>query len=75
MRWPTRSTDMTPLDFFLWGHLKSEVYNRQPESVENLQNKISEARKPIPRKVLQTVTRKHTKNNFERFVAQEGINF
>ena len=23
--WPARSPDLTPLDFFLWGHLKSEV--------------------------------------------------
>ncbi|XP_051176777.1 uncharacterized protein LOC127291620 [Leptopilina boulardi] len=25
-RWPPRSPDMTPLDFFLWGHLKTLVY-------------------------------------------------
>ncbi|EZA51396.1 hypothetical protein X777_09665, partial [Ooceraea biroi] len=24
--WPARSPDLTPLDLFLWGHLKNEVY-------------------------------------------------
>lgn len=24
--WPPRSPDLTPLDFFLWGHLKNKVY-------------------------------------------------
>ena len=24
--WPERSPDMTPLDFYFWGHLKSVVY-------------------------------------------------
>jgi hypothetical protein len=24
--WPTRSPDLTPLDFYLWGYLKSKVY-------------------------------------------------
>ncbi|CAG4958767.1 unnamed protein product [Colias eurytheme] len=24
--WPPRSPDLTPLDFFLWGHMKQQVY-------------------------------------------------
>jgi len=24
--WPPRSPDFTPLDFFLWGHFKQQVY-------------------------------------------------
>ncbi|EZA48610.1 hypothetical protein X777_13623, partial [Ooceraea biroi] len=24
--WPARSPDLTPLDLFLWGHLKNEVF-------------------------------------------------
>lgn len=41
--WPPRSPDLTPLDFFLWGYMKSLVYvdNQQEiETVENLQNRI-----------------------------------
>ncbi|XP_054015357.1 uncharacterized protein LOC128896179 [Hylaeus anthracinus] len=29
--WPPQSPDLNPLDFFLWGYLKNEVY-RQPVS-------------------------------------------
>lgn len=29
-RWPPRSPDLTPLDFFLWGHFKAEVYATEP---------------------------------------------
>lgn len=28
--WPPRSPDMTPLDFFLWGWLKQELYKQLP---------------------------------------------
>jgi hypothetical protein len=27
-RWPPRSPDLTPLDFFLWGHIKARVYRK-----------------------------------------------
>lgn len=35
---PTRFPDLTPLDFFLWAHLKNEVYSRRPlRNIEELQ--------------------------------------
>jgi hypothetical protein len=38
--WPPRSPDLTPLDFFLWGHLKSKVYVDKPNSLEDLKRRI-----------------------------------
>lgn len=38
--WPARSPDLNPLDFFLWGHLKSLVYATPVENVEDLENRI-----------------------------------
>ena len=29
--WPARSPDLTPCDFFLWGHLKSKMFTTPPE--------------------------------------------
>jgi len=29
INWPPRSPDLTPLDFCLWGLMKSEVYRKQ----------------------------------------------
>ena len=39
--WPPRSPDLTPLDFFLWGHVKTIVYATNPRSLEDLKAKIA----------------------------------
>lgn len=38
--WPPRSPDLNPLDFFLWGHLKSIVYSSPVVSLQNLRQCI-----------------------------------
>ena len=38
--WPPRSCDSTPLDFFLWGHVKDKVYADTPQSIQELKEKI-----------------------------------
>ena len=35
-QWPPQSPDLSPCDFFLWGYLKSVVYNPLPKSIEEL---------------------------------------
>ena len=30
--WPARSPDLTPLDFYLWGHMKTLVYETPIET-------------------------------------------
>lgn len=40
VEWPPRSPDLTPLDFFLWGHLKNVVYKSRPDNIEELKNRI-----------------------------------
>lgn len=32
MSWPARSPDISPLDFYLWGHIKSSIYETLVES-------------------------------------------
>lgn len=34
--WPPRSPDLTPLDYYLWGHMKSLVYSNKPQTREEL---------------------------------------
>ena len=41
--WPPRSPDLTPLDFYLWGHIKSLVYVKNYENLAHLKNSISAA--------------------------------
>ena len=38
--WPARSPDLTPCDFFLWGHLKSKVFTAPPESLQILRQRV-----------------------------------
>lgn len=55
IEWPARSPDLTPLDFFLWGHIKSVVYKTQPDDIEDLKRRITEASRAIPEEVFQNV--------------------
>ena len=42
--WATRSPDLTPLDFFAWGFIKSKVYtDRRIRDLAELRNRIIDA--------------------------------
>ena len=41
--WPPRSPDLTPCDFYLWGHVKSKVYISPPQTLNELQRRITTA--------------------------------
>ena len=41
--WPPRSPDLTSLDFYLWGHVKSLVYETPVESKQDLIGRITAA--------------------------------
>ncbi|GFY32676.1 uncharacterized protein TNCV_4637821 [Trichonephila clavipes] len=40
VNWPTRSCDLTPLDYFLWGYVKSLVYADKPQTLDPLEDNI-----------------------------------
>ncbi|GFV72604.1 putative DD41D transposase [Trichonephila clavipes] len=40
VNWPPRSCDLTPLDYFLWGYVKSLVYADQPQTPDHLEDNI-----------------------------------
>ncbi|GFV86813.1 putative transposable element [Trichonephila clavipes] len=40
VNWPPRSCDLTPLDYFLWGYVKSLVYADKPQMLEHLEDNI-----------------------------------
>lgn len=43
LSWPARSPDLTPLDYFLWGHIKEIVYKRKPGNLYELVQFIYDA--------------------------------
>ncbi|GFY13566.1 putative LOC100569746 [Trichonephila clavipes] len=40
VNWPLRSCDLTPLDYFLWGYVKSLVYADKPQTLDYLEDNI-----------------------------------
>lgn len=55
----TRSPDLTPLDFFLWSHLKKIVYATEPTSPEEvigrMQGAVQTIDEPMVRRVRQNL--------------------
>ncbi|GFV58879.1 uncharacterized protein TNCV_1825871 [Trichonephila clavipes] len=40
VNWPPRSCDLTPLDYFVWGYVKSLVYADKPQTPDHLEDNI-----------------------------------
>ncbi|GFW24836.1 uncharacterized protein TNCV_1961011 [Trichonephila clavipes] len=40
VNWPPRSCDLTPLDYFLWGYVKSSVYADKQQTLDHLEDNI-----------------------------------
>lgn len=53
--WPARSPDLTPLDFFLWGYIKNEVYRECFENEEHLLRSVQAAFNKITPEMLSRV--------------------
>ena len=43
--WPPRSPDLTPLDFWVWGHLKQQIFTQdfRPRTIDELKDAIRRA--------------------------------
>ena len=43
--WPPRSSDLTPLDFWVWGHLKQQIFTKdfRPRTIDELKDAIRRA--------------------------------
>lgn len=61
VNWPPRSCDLTPLDFFLWGYVKGEVYKSNPQTIPDLQAEIIRVIGGIEAELCQNVIRNFNK--------------
>jgi len=48
--WPPRSSDLSPLDFFLWGYINNIAY---AEKIRNIQERITSAIETVTRDMIQ----------------------
>ena len=55
--WPARSPDLSPCDYFLWGHLKAEVYKLRPTTIDELKaafcQKVNEIHQEMTQRVME----------------------
>lgn len=72
--WPARSPDLSPLDFFLWGYVKDNVYNNVHRDVEELKNNIEEVISNIDGRILRNV-RSNLIKRVQLCIYQNGGNF
>ncbi|GFS85625.1 DUF4817 domain-containing protein [Trichonephila clavipes] len=55
VNWPARSCDLTPLDYFLWGYVKSLVYADKPQTLDHLEDNIRRVIADIRSQMLEKV--------------------
>jgi hypothetical protein len=72
VEFPPRSPDLTPMDFFLWGHIKDKVYSRKPRIID-LKATIVRGYEAIPRAMLHVVMDSLVPR-YQRCLAQQVIN-
>ncbi|GFV93318.1 DUF4817 domain-containing protein [Trichonephila clavipes] len=56
VNWPLRSCDLTPLDYFLCGHVKSLVYADKPQTLDPLEDNIRRVIADIRPQMLELTT-------------------
>ncbi|GFU37672.1 potassium voltage-gated channel subfamily KQT member 2 [Trichonephila clavipes] len=55
VNWPPRSCDLTPIDYFLWGYVKSLVYADKPQTLDHLEDNICRVIADIRPRMLEKV--------------------
>ncbi|GFV04172.1 transposable element Tc3 transposase [Trichonephila clavipes] len=71
VNWPPRSCDLTPLDYFLWGYVKSLVYVDKPETLNHLEDNIRRVIADIRPQMLEKVI-EHSTSRLDYIRASRG---
>jgi len=50
-----RSPDLAPCDYFLWGYLKTKVFETKPKTIADLKQRIQDEVATIPVEMLREV--------------------
>ena len=53
--WPPNSPDLNPLDYFLWGYCKENVYKNKPRTLEELKSEVEKIVSEISQDTLKKV--------------------
>ncbi|GFV21604.1 putative DD41D transposase [Trichonephila clavipes] len=72
VNWPPISCDLTPLDYFLWGYVKSLVYADKPQALDHLEDNIRRVIADIRPQMLEKVIENWT-SRLDYIRASRGI--
>lgn len=72
--WPARSPDVTPMDFFKWGFIKSEVYRTEATTRDDMKERIRQAFRQITPQMLQNVRRSFAER-LHKCISENGRHF
>lgn len=73
--WPARSPDLNPMDFFVWGFMKSEVYATPINNEEELLNRIQAAAQKVREILSHKVTVGAMRKRARACIRQNGGHF
>ena len=74
IRWPPRSPDCNPLDFFFWGQAMSHVFRVQPNTMEELKGVVEDFSMEMNRELVRKVCAS-TRDRFETVKSVKGPYF
>jgi len=72
--WPPRSPDLNPLDFWLWGYLKSKVFTHSPQTLNEPKQAIPDEISAITKEEL-TKAVSHFSERINALIAKNGGHF
>jgi hypothetical protein len=75
VQWLARSPDIIPLDYFLWGHLKTAVYENLPINLNDLKNKIIIACNELTKDQIIAATQRELLRRMEAYFENNDNNF
>ena len=68
---PTRSPDLSPCDYSLWGYLKAEVYKDRLTSIDGLKAAIRQTVEETPQEITRLVM-KNFRNRLQQCTTSRG---
>lgn len=73
--WPARSPDLTPVDFFLWGHIKNIVYSTQINTREELEQRVRNTFRELDAEIIRKATTDEVKKRLLKCLEADGGHF
>ncbi|GBM69169.1 hypothetical protein AVEN_91753-1 [Araneus ventricosus] len=74
VEWPPCSPNLNPLDFFLWGYIKQQVYATPPPTLQELRDRFTDACTSVSSAMLYNVQRE-VQSRVQMCIVAEGHNF